>query len=166
MSDYMIVNGELRHADDELKHYGVLGMKWGIRRARKKGVDYTYKSHGQKKYEKRLTKQQNRGSSEKRIAKTTAKLEMYKQRDRNRQDYASQTSLGKSVAKQILFGPFGSGNYSRMRSAGSGRLVSAFASNWLSSTVGLPVTVLLSRSVEKGTANREVRFRNQLKNGK
>lgn len=34
---------------DELYHYGVLSMKWGMRRAYNKGVDYQYKSHAQKK---------------------------------------------------------------------------------------------------------------------
>ena len=34
---------------DELYHYGVLGMKWGVKRARKNGASYVYKSHGQKK---------------------------------------------------------------------------------------------------------------------
>lgn len=34
--------------EDELYHYGVLGMKWGMRKAHTKGIEYAYKSHGQK----------------------------------------------------------------------------------------------------------------------
>lgn len=143
----------------ELYHYGVQGMKWGIRRAQKKGKEYNYKSMGQKKYERKLNKQKARNASAKRLAKTSKKLEMFKERDRNRQDYAADANLGKTIAKQLLFGPFGSGNYSRMRSAGAGRLGSAFASNWVASTVGLPLTILLSKSIENSSARRGVRSR-------
>lgn len=38
---------------NELYHYGVLGMKWGRRKARKSGGSYKYKSHTTKKYEKK-----------------------------------------------------------------------------------------------------------------
>ena len=38
--------------NDELMRYGVLGMKWGKKRAAKKGNEYSKRSHGQKKKEK------------------------------------------------------------------------------------------------------------------
>lgn len=38
---------------NELYHYGVVGMKWGVRRARKRGEEYTYTSHGTKRYAKK-----------------------------------------------------------------------------------------------------------------
>lgn len=149
-------------SEHELYHYGVLGMKWGVRKAQKKGQTYTYKSHGQKKYERKLNSQTKRGASAKQIAKTQDKLNMYKTRDANRQDYATKTSVGKLAAKELLFGPFGTGNYNRMRAAGKGRLESAFVSNWVASTVGLPLTILYTRSVEKGAANTENRMRSRI----
>lgn len=66
----------------ELYHYGVLGMKWGIRKARKNGIQYTYKSHGQKKWEKKLAKERQKGKD---TSKAERKLAAYKTRDSRRQ---------------------------------------------------------------------------------
>lgn len=121
---------------NELYHYGVLDMKCDMHRATRKGSAYTYKSHGQKK----LNKAERKGKSESKI------------RDQNRQEYASATGAGRSFAKTLLFGPFGAGNYNRLRSTGNSRLYSAAVSNIVASTAGLPFQVLISRSSEFNSA--------------
>lgn len=145
--------------DGELYHYGVLGMKWGIRRARKRGESYTYKSIGQKKYEKRLAKQTKKGASEGKIASTSNQLDVLKERDRKRQQYADSTSVGKAIAQNLLLTAWGAGSYQRFRSAGMGRVGSALISGF----TPVPVSILLSRGMEKTTARNTVNFRNEVK---
>lgn len=143
---------------DELYHYGVLGMKWGVRGARKNGASYVYKSHGQKKYEKKIDqiKSSNKKNKKEKLAKAKTKLSIYKQRDKNRQSYASKTNLGKAVVKQILMGPIGSGSYSRYRSSGNNRVMAFLKSNVISSLLSSPVTVPLSRHREMKTAKKQL----------
>lgn len=134
--------------NDELKHYGVLGMRWGMRKARKQGSDYTYKSHGQKKWEKKVSKMQTKGSDKYKIKQAQRKLDTFKKRDRNRQTYAESTTAGRSIAKGLLMGPFGAGNYNRLRAAGHTRAASFMKSNIISSTLALPYQVVVSRDDE------------------
>lgn len=137
---------------DELYHYGVLGMKWRYHRAAKKGIDYTYKSHGQKKYEKKLNKLYSKSQTnrtQRRIEKATKKLQLYQERDKNRAEYARKTNVGKSLVKQVLLGPIGSGSYSRNRAAGYGRVISTLGSG-----------VITSRILEKNAAKNRLKGRN------
>ena len=135
------------NGDNELYHYGVLGMKWGIHRASKKGTTYTYKSHGQRKWDKKLDKAIKKGSEQKKIDKATKKVSMYKERDKSRQSYAESTTVGKSIAKQLLLGPVGSGAYSRLRASGMGRASSAVVAYF-----GSPIELILSKAVENASA--------------
>lgn len=85
----------------ELKHYGVLGMKWGVRRARKKGTTYSYKSHATKVYEKKANKALKKGNTAKaekysRYSKRSADL------DKKMQSYAEKTSVGKAVVQKLV----------------------------------------------------------------
>lgn len=141
-------NDMKNNRQNELYHYGVLGMRWGMRKARKQGSDYTYKSHGQKKWEKKVNKMQTKGSDKYKIKQAQRKLDTFKKRDRNRQTYAESTTAGRSVAKGLLMGPFGAGNYNRLRAAGHTRAASFMRSNLIASTLALPYQVVVSRDDE------------------
>lgn len=117
---------ELYHSSDELIHYGVIGMKWGMRKARKAGTTYTYKSYGQKKWQKKVDKLTAKNKTGKKLTKAQNKLGMYTIRDRNRQDYVKKTGAGKTVAKHALLNLQAHGGYNRMRAAGYGRVASIF----------------------------------------
>ena len=55
----MVNNDYILTDDGELCHYGVLGMKWGVRRARRKDAKAQYKKHTDKafaEYEREIAK--------------------------------------------------------------------------------------------------------------
>lgn len=113
------MNTENNH--DELMHYGVLGMKWGVRRARKKGTTYEYKSHGTKSYARRAEKARAKGDMAK-----AAKYDRYHERsvelDRRMQANAEKTSRGKAALKTLLTaGNLGGRTYEAVRASTGGR---------------------------------------------
>ena len=120
----------------ELYHYGVLGMKWGMHKAKKNGTEYNYRSFGQKRYQKKLAKAQSKGRD---TTKIEARLEGFKKRDAARQSYAESTKTGHAVARALLLGPYGAGSYNRARAAGMS--VGKSATLGVLSAVGIPITM-------------------------
>lgn len=153
MSKYIMTRDDDPNA---LQHYGVIGMKWGIHRAEKRGQTYNYRSYGQKRYAKKVDRYKAQGIKGKKLSKVQDKLELYKQRDKNREDYARRVSVGKQIAKNLLMTPIGAGNYNRLRAAGYSRLA-ALGLGGSNNEKKKKRMILLSRSAEFATARSQLR---------
>ena len=116
--------------DNELYHYGVLGMKWGVHRARKKGNTYTYKSYTTKKYEKKANKAKDsvKSAKFKQRAKRSAEL------DRKEQNVALRMSTAKVLATRAFTLGIGSKPYLRYRALGDSKVKALLKTSVLWST--------------------------------
>lgn len=115
----------IQHSD-EFEHYGVLGMKWGVHRAkvnRSKSNKYRSKamvSTGSKK-EKEFKKAEKYAKKSKKIQtkhELRAGKETYKKVDK--------TSVTKLLGESVLMGTYGSIKYNRSRAKGENVFTSFF----------------------------------------
>lgn len=128
-----------KNNSDELTHYGVVGMKWGVRRARKKGETYTYKSHGTKKYARKAEKARKAGDAD-----TVRKYDTYHKKsvelDRKMQRNAERNSVGKTVVKTLLTAPLGGRTYEAVRAATGGSPIlsrgAVYAASYITGPLG------------------------------
>lgn len=100
--------------DNYLAHYGVLGMKWGMRRAMKKGTNYQYRSHATKKYQKLAAKLAAKGKTEK-AAVMANRAKRSAEVDRGEQEYAKGISTKKAVGLTLLAGGGATKGYAQYR---------------------------------------------------
>ena len=144
---------------DELMHYGVLGMKWGVRKAQKTGTTYKYKSRSTKKWEKQARKNSEQADLYDFIGspRTAAKYRAQATRaskiaDRSRKhdeamfEISKKAKVGNVVVTNVLLGPWGNKTYNSLMVGGASK-GAAIATTVVSSAFGLtPISAAIAKN--------------------
>lgn len=104
----MHLNKEDNILENELYHYGVLGMKWGVHRARKNSA--------------KAEKYQKKGNTKK-ASKYSDKADRITQKHKTRvgekaYDRITNTSTGKLYAESLVMGTYGALKYNQLKAKG------------------------------------------------
>lgn len=124
----------------ELYHYGVLGMKWGRRKARTNVEKSNRAKESAKEWDEIANYKESKGRKRaaakarenaardreeaRRYSSKANKLEkkhMQRAGGRKAYNYSAKESTGKSVAKSLLFGTYGTLRYNEARAKGTVR---------------------------------------------
>lgn len=127
--------------NDELMHYGVLGMKWGQRRARKNYEKAKVARESAKEWDQIARHKKSKGNAKaaatyKRNAEhdrldaqkyeaKAKRIEKYHTKmagGKKAYNYTKNQSTGKAIAKSMLLGTYGAHKYNQARAAGDSRL--------------------------------------------
>ena len=137
---------------DELYHYGVLGMKWGVRRAREKGTTYSYKSSKTKSYEKKAERAKQKGQTEQ-YKTLSKKAKRSREFDSKMQSVAESMSVGNTAVQFLLSGPFGAKSYAAAKAYGISDASSTVSAALLSYMGGPIGSTILTNEYRKAYVN-------------
>lgn len=116
---------------DELRHYGVLGMRWGIRRSKEvKGVKANKRKYkGNKEaYQKDMKK-----------ARIDAANRLYSKNSKKTNAEIASWTRGESAARVMLLGSYGTMKYTQAKNRGTDTgkaVVEALLYNWGNNMTG------------------------------
>ena len=154
----------MSYQNNELYHYGVLGMKWGVRRARKNSEKAKFYRDSAKEWDDIAKQDAARGKTKSaakakryaaedraRAKQRDAKAKAIEQKHRNRAgnktyDSVKAQSTGKLVAKSMLMGTYGTLKYEQARAKNAS--VGKAAATGLLYSVGNNLTYGVGQIVE------------------
>lgn len=102
----------------ELRHYGVLGMKWGIRRARRKGAAQAYKDRLAKAKthkEKRAAKEEYERAKNDKSHDVAIANRLYSKQSKAVNRRVANMDMGKALVQSYLMGSYGALKYNEAR---------------------------------------------------
>lgn len=128
------INRHALYHDDFLAHYGVKGMKWGVRKAIKT-LTNKYDRHDYKMslmygpsvndYDRLMSRRNLKNLTKKK--EYTENLLLY--RDSNRRRYADKTNLASALWRRVTLGEVKSRNYNKLMASGHGKPQSKYLMN-------------------------------------